>query len=392
MKTQMTTTMHDLVVNCLHPGAVVMTAKEIKEWHNKLKEVEDELFQTMSILVYAPIAEELVNRHIRQIHHEGICLIDILEGYEDITVAHKKLYQATLDMLIGVHHKIENYYPEYFNLDLAIPNSHFKQAVLQLEEKMDAFRTCLNTKCPDKALKKLILDSLSDFMTAKKCSFYRLSYILCLQEEVTALCSLTARDEGNEKIRELLIFLNLNTNAHIRYYKKIIAQELAETFDTVEQGELLYAYQKQIRTINPLEDSGFSPKNHSIKKMILDYLSAEIRYRRKLQQLPAAQQSPPGSVAWSMPSDPYKLQVAFSVEALAYFLKMAVKAGMINGTSKTQLMDFVAKNMRTPATLKISANSLLKKYDQATQTTAKGVRSLLMRMLGLIQEEFDFAK
>jgi len=392
MKTDMTTTLNDLVLNQLSPTSREMTAPKLNKWLAELPGIAEGLYSTMSILVFSPVPDQLVNRHFRQIQHEGICLINVLQGYQDIPEKMQALHNAVLRMLEEVLDRIANYYPAYFNLDLPVPNSHFKLAVKELETNIDLMINHLNRKCQDKTLRKMLLDSMTDFIKASKCSYYRLAYIKGLQAAINELCDATDREQGDEKIRELLISLNLNTTAHVRYYKKMIDNELAETFDLKEQEELLYAYQKQIQAISLQEQTGFNPQNHSIRKVLLDYLNTEIRYRRKMRQMVVPGQSPPGNLIWSMPPDPYKLQVAFSVDALAYFLKLAVKAGMINGGPRTQLLNFVSKNFKTPATTKISANSLGKKYDQAVYTTAKAVRKVLTQMLYHLDEEFGFSK
>lgn len=392
MKTEVTTTLNDLVVNKLNPTGKLMTAPQINKWLAELPEIAERLYGLMSILVFSPVSDRLVNRHFRQIQHEAICLINTLQRYQDVPVKMRGLHLAVLSTLEAILDRIEAYYPPYFNLDLAIPDHHFKLAIHELQSHMEHLVNQLNRKCEDKALRKMILDSMNDFITANKCTYYRLAYIKGLQKAISELCNETEREQGNEKIRELLIALNLNNNAHVKYYKKIIDDQLAETFDLKEQEELLYAYQKQISSIRLQRDTGFNPQNHSVRKVLLDYLSAEIKYRRKMRQTYVPGQVEPGNLVWPMPPDPYKLQVAFSVDALAYFLKLAVKAGMINGGPRTQLLNFVSKNFKTPATVKISANSLGKKYDQAVHSTAIAVRKVLMKMLGQLDAEFNLAK
>lgn len=392
MKTEITTTLNDLVVNRMNPKRKLMAAQQLNKWLAELPEIANRLYTLMSILVFSPVSDRLVNRHFRQMQHEAICLINTLHGYQNVPEKLQELQRAVYGMLEALLDRIEEYYPTYFNLDLAIPDAHFKLAATELQMNMEPMVNALNRKCQDKTLRKMILDSMSDFITARKCTYYRLAYIKGLQTAINALCHTTDREHGDEKIRELLIALNLNTTTHARYYKKMIEGQLAETFDLYEQEELLYTYQKQIRSINMQGQTGFSPQNHSIRKVLLDYLNAELKYRRKMKQTFVPGQPQSENVAWPMPPDPYKLQVAFSVDSLAYFLKLAVKAGMINGGPRNQMLDFVSKNFKTPTTEKISANSLGKKYDQAINSTAITVRKVLAKMLGQLDVEFNLAK
>ncbi|WP_316815853.1 hypothetical protein [Pedobacter nyackensis] len=388
MKTEMTTTLRNLVVNDLQPATKALTLPKINKWLKELPGIADGLFQLMSTLVFSPLSEQLVNRHIRQIQHESICLMNILQSYQKVPAKMLPLHKAVLGILEAVLEHIEAHYPAHFNLDLAVPDTHFKLAVTAVEEKMSFMLNRLKSKSNDKTLQKLIHDSLLDFTTAQKCSYYRLAYIKSLQVSVTELCEDMEREEGDEKLKELLIYLNLNTAAHVKYYKKNINTELAGIFDLQEQDELLYAYQKQIKSINPQRNTGFTPFQDSIKTTLLNYIRAEIKYREKIR--PAASADPYQRIGgiWPMPPDPYKIQVSFSVDALAYFFKLMIRVGLVNGTPKTQLLQFISKSFKTVAMDSISTTSLSRKYDQVVQTTAKAVRVVLLRMLKILDEEF----
>lgn len=388
MKTEMTTTLRQLVVNDLQPATKAMTLPKINKWLKELPGIADGLFQFMSTLVFSPLSEELVNRHIRQLQHETICLMDILQSYQKVTAKMLVLHKAVLGTLEAVLEHIEANYPAHFNLDLAVPDVHFKLAVADVEEKMSFMLNRLKSKSNDKILQKLIHDSLLDFTTALKCSYYRLAYIRSLQVAVTKLCEDMEREEGDEKLKELLIYLNLNTAAHVKYYKKNIAAELADIFDLQEQDELLYAYQKQIKSINPQRNTGFNPNQDNVRTTLLNYIRAEIKYREKIRPAPSTDPYQRVGGIWPMPPDPYKIQVSFSVDALAYFFKLMIRVGLVNGIPKTQLLQFISKSFKTVAMDSISTTSLSRKYDQVVQTTAKAVRVVLIRMLKILDEEF----
>ena len=388
MKTQMTTTLYNLVVKALHPDAEPMQKDEIDKWLQELPKIANGLFKIMSILVFSPVPADLVNRHIRQIHHESICLIDILQTYQGVAASMQPLHLEILNTLTCVIAHIKIRHPAYFNLDLPIPKTEFRLAVDEIEGQMNLTLSRLKSKSTDKALQRLIQDSLTDFTKASQCTYYRLAYINALQASITRLCEITERELVDEQLRELLIYLNLNTAMHLKYYKKMIALQLSETFELQEQHELLCAYQKQFKSISPQRDTGFNPRQDSIKTMLLDFIRAELKYRLKTQQSLTTDQQQGSNMAWAQPLTPYKIQVAFSVDALAYFLKLLIKAGLVQGNPRSQLLLFVSKTFRTTTTEKISSNSLSRKYDQVVQTTARAVRLVLVRMLKILDEEF----
>ena len=91
------------------------------------------------------------------------------------------------------------------------------------------------------------------------------------------------------------------------------------------------------------------------------------------------------------PVENYRIAVAFSVDALAYFFKLLINAGVVIAEPKSQLFSFVARYFKTPGTSQgsLSPHSFTNKYNQTVQATAKTVRAALVRMLKLLDREFD---
>jgi len=389
MKTHTSTTLRNLIVNELDPSKAKMTRPQISKWLKELPEINQDLYTLMSILVFSPASDELVNRHIRQIQRESIHLLNVLEGYHDVSSKMKPLHDEVSCCLQGILLHIKSDYDDFFNLDLAIPNSHYLLEALEIEARINPMISALKNKNVDKDLQRLIQSSLNDFIKAGSCTYYRLAYMKGLQESLSSLCNIAEKEEINERIKEHLFHHNLNTAAHFGYYKKEIQHQLGETFDVLEQQQLLYAYQKQFKGWSQQKTSGFSPKNEGIKTSVLSFIAAEIKYLAKKlkdgQVVPAA-----GTAQWRSEQDRYRVPVSFSVDALAYFFKLLTRAGVINGGVKTQLLFFISKNFQTPGIGAgfLSVNSLESKYRQVVQRTADAVRVALVRMLKVLDEEF----
>jgi len=98
-------------------------------------------------------------------------------------------------------------------------------------------------------------------------------------------------------------------------------------------------------------------------------------------------------VTWAKPDAANahpRIRVLFSVDALAYFFKLLNKAGGLDGSPVAHLIIAVSKNFITPGIGDgyISPNSLTTKYKQVVQSTAQNVRTLLVRMLKHLDQEF----
>lgn len=87
----------------------------------------------------------------------------------------------------------------------------------------------------------------------------------------------------------------------------------------------------------------------------------------------------------------YRIRVLLSVEGLAYFFKLLHKAGALDAGPLARLVVAISRNFTTTRMVNgaLSSGSIMTKYKQVVQTTARSVRTLLVRMLKLLDEEFS---
>lgn len=390
MKTHTTTTLRLLVCEELNPAAKPMSAETASSWLNKLPCIVKELYNRMNRMVFSRLHSRLLKRHFRQIQAESISLMNVLSHYRTLTSGFTALQNATFQHLEDILLHIKTHHARFFNPDLCIPDSHYCTAILEIETGINPLIAALKSKNADKNLQSLIESCLADFIKAGSCSYYRLAYMKGLQQSLTALCRMGEKAVINELLKEHLVYHNLNTAAHAAYYKREIQQQLAEIFDVQQQQDLLYAYQKQFKNWQQQQSWSFSPKNKDIKTMLLAYIKAEIKYLDARLKNSLAAGGNPGASPASTAVHNYRISVTFSVDALAYFFRLLVKAGVIGHGPKTQLLLFVAKSFQTPGigNASLSVKSLDNKYRQVVQQTANTVRVALKRMLKLLDEEF----
>ena len=86
----------------------------------------------------------------------------------------------------------------------------------------------------------------------------------------------------------------------------------------------------------------------------------------------------------------YRIRVLLSAEGLAYFFKLLYKAGALDAGPVARLVVAISKNFTTAGMVngQLSSNSIMTKYKQVVQATARSVRALLVKMLRLLDEEF----
>lgn len=95
------------------------------------------------------------------------------------------------------------------------------------------------------------------------------------------------------------------------------------------------------------------------------------------------------SQSTQLPED-HRIRVLLSAEGLAYFFKLLQKAGALDAGPISRMVVAITKNFSTPGIGNghLSSGSLMTKYKQVVQSTAKSVRALLVRMLRILDEEF----
>lgn len=93
---------------------------------------------------------------------------------------------------------------------------------------------------------------------------------------------------------------------------------------------------------------------------------------------------------YNQPVEDYRIRVVMSAEGLAYFFKLLYKAGALDSGPISRMIVSLSKNFSTSGIGNgfLSSNSLMTKYKQVVQSTAKSVRTLLVKMLKVLDEEF----
>lgn len=88
--------------------------------------------------------------------------------------------------------------------------------------------------------------------------------------------------------------------------------------------------------------------------------------------------------------DDQRIRVAFSVDVLAYFFKLLHKVGALDSGPVSQLLLSVSKTFVTVGLGQnyISVGSLNTKYRQVVQSSARSLRTLLVKMLKQLDDEF----
>jgi hypothetical protein len=248
-------------------------------------------------------------------------------------------------------------------------------------QKNELIEQNLNKHGADPELVDIVKDGLTEALKPGICSYEALVYVIELQIVLIRFTSQPKIKQVDEQLRSLLFYANFNSPEFVTNYQNIIRASLAECIDVSLQLDQLYFWQKHFSTYPQRKSaSSFHPDCKRVNDQMLDFVNAELSYLHQKHD----------SKGMVQKMDEYKIKVSFSVDALAYFIKLLIKAKVIDQGVRSELLAFVARRFQTPgiSSKGMSVLSLGVKYKQVVHTTAMHVRAVLMTMIKLIDEEF----
>ncbi|MBB5437716.1 hypothetical protein HDC92_001390 [Pedobacter sp. AK017] len=396
MRTHTTLTLRKLIVNDMDLRKYEMTQQEINVWIETLPRVAEEMLKHLDQFSYSIFGKELIRRQIRQVQRESIYLLDAADRHQQLSkplLPLKKAVVTCLDQIIG---HINEHCSHYASDEVCLPKLHLKKEQIIIANQFDILCAGLTKLNVEAELQKVIKDPVSDLLRSKRCSYYKIAYLKRVMDILIQECEKWDKNYISSPLIRQLYETNFNSESFIKYYQKSITEDLAEMETIDEKCSKLYRYQHDFSMHNFRKAAkGFDPNCSKINEILLKFVKTELGCLERLKQviMPVAR---PGIVtpayknSMHAPDGSYKIRTDMSVDQLAYFFKLLIKAKVIDVGVRTELMAFVAGSFNTPGTGSsgISAASLETKYKQVVQSTAKHIKSKLMQMIKHLDEEF----
>lgn len=392
MRTHTTLTLRTLIIEKMDPAKYTLSAHEAGVWIETIPDITREMFEIIYFFTNSIFQKSLVSRHVCQIQRECIALLDAADKLPPLPATQGILQAKVIQCLELVLESIASNCSKYIDDDIRMPVIHLRRNVIVVKSNQQLLQILFKKLKVEAALQKVIMECMNNLINAKTCYYYRMNYVKELQEGLLRLCKESRIDRIHDELRAYLYRLNYNKAEFIRYYQQQIQAELQETEEMSKKYGLLYQYQRDFSN-HPYRKPAtcYDPQCRSMKEALRNFIETEIGYLRQKQEterppvVPLQIVTPAAAAAMT-----YKIRTCFSVDVLAYFIKLMVNAKVIDAGVRTELLAFVAKSFQTPgiSTEGISPGSLETKYKQVVQTSAKTVRAALMRMIKLLDEEF----
>ncbi len=385
MRTHTTSTLRNLIKVSMNAENASMSAHEIDQWKQALPMIYYEMIESIRFFTHGIFDRKLVRRQIIQIHKEVVSLLDAadkLQGLSDELIILKQRVIQCLEQLLDY---LLEHCDKFLDPEQSIPMLHLRKEKVNMQSNVDALEAKMKQLAVEVALQKAVMEPFHVFLGKGRSNYQTFRYTTELLTALKVCCAESTKLVVHDRIPDRLMMLNFNSEAFIGWYERYIQQGLSALYEVAEQHRYLDLYEHQFKFPPYRKHWSYYDRR---RRRTYD-LMHEIVLREQ-GKLPDMRIVPVESSNARAEVLPYRIRTAFSVDALAYFIRLLVEAKVIESGIRTELLSFVSRSFTTPGTGSngISATSLGSRYKQVVQTTAMQVRAALMRMVGLIDAEF----
>ncbi|WEK21638.1 MAG: hypothetical protein P0Y49_10870 [Candidatus Pedobacter colombiensis] len=383
MKIHTKTTLHKLVLELMSPDRPIMEDEEIKNWMDRLPAIGKEVSGEMRSMLFANMGTGRVKRYLGQISKECTFLLDTLYQYPEFPERMRPLYQAVLNCLIAAIDVLHRSYAKYLDPLEKMPMLQYRMAADRIEEQVKPLVSAMSTYCIDKTLQALVVGKMTVLLKVGAGSWYQMGYLEKLQKWIFELCR-GLPHSLNSQFRTLLLRANFNTTGFMSYCKAEIALDLAGQYDMAAKYDCLFSYKRELESLTYKHKTvKFDAGRPGVKDILLSYVDTELTCMDRKKNL-----SNPIAVV-PAGEECARLPLAISADVLAYLFKLLVKVGVVVG-GKRPMLAFIARSFQTVGigNTSLSAASMDSKYRQVLKNTATTVKSILLKMLKQVDEEF----
>lgn len=351
----------------------------------KVKVEVERIKQTLIYEVFHFEDERHLERYI-QYHQQSLIrlmdranmLLDTKQGDREIN----HVFYNALDELLSF---IERHFTKYFDQDAKAPEGYLALARKDSRENISKFKKVLSDLGADERLSELVLHVLrkvADSSADKGATYRKVMYAKEVVKEINRIGSKGVHASIDEDLRQLMYYLNYNSLKVVTYHAHYISSILDKAETRTEKIEKLSLMLKEVTQAQVKPGIGYNMHSASLKNQLCEYITVELEYHERLQQLI---HKPPGQGSDDFLSG-FKLKFEASVSQLAYLLKVLIDTKIILNNNLSQVINFVVRFVVTRRSESISYGSLRSKYYNVEAGTKESVRNMLLSMIQYIEK------
>lgn len=301
----------------------------------------------------------------------------------DRVSAFKALYQ-TLHNLLSF---IEKYFTKYFDLSAKVPDNYWNITARNFSEKLPLLKEKLKQKRLTENLIWSVTSCFDEFIESKGAmvSYRRVIYLKELCRELNSLCELKVDDqELEEQVCASMVYINFNSLKLFNHCAKTIKESFQQKQKLNEQLEVLAHYLKKINQVHEKPGFSYKPSHKSIKSQLSDWVTEEIIFLERKQQLSFGFKVEQSEIQIQEKS--FKIQTDSSVAQVAYFIRILVDTGLIKNKNTVELIRFFAAHISSKRVQNIAKESFRRKFYEVEDSVKQLVKEDLIKMLDQIKK------
>jgi len=369
-----------------------LSIQEIETWTDVLPEIKEELAKQMRFFARSIFHKSLVKKQLQQMQSECTILLNAIDRYKDLKKEVLPLKVLAIDCLDYTLDKILNEYRPYADLCQDMSRIHYRARIEIIKGHQHKVEEKFKELKVGAELQLVVMECITELISKKTASYVRVQYVADFQLYLIDILSRSTTEGVKENLCDLLYNLHYNTERFIEYLKQEYKSQLENVPDIHDKKSLLMQmYQRPTKQKPTPKKPKYIWERSMIYDRLINFLDTEVRCLNILIEK-AKSKRVPISAPIAIPLKPidYKLRFNFSVDCLAYLIKLMVNANLIEPGIKAELLRYVAANFQTPGTKVggIAEGSFVTKYKNVTQSTSVTVKAGLMAMLKLVDKEF----
>jgi hypothetical protein len=347
-----------------------------------LKELDTECAKVKRAFKHQVVSFENENLVKRYFHFHQESLIDLInnirpnpqEGHPT-----RDLAQSIMVRLSALLVYLEEHFPEYFDLDMRMPNAAMGAVRDELNIFMFVISKRLQSTAIDIGLIELLKNSITVYLKdSESISFRKFYHLKMLRTSIEKIDSSFAAGVDTMDVIRVLIHCNYNTEEFFNYFIRYISWAVNKAQIVSEKLDQLAFFLKFSNQEPCMVDRGYNYNDPPINIQIADWISQEIQYLKHKQQLALSANSEETSLA------DFKLNFDLSVSHVAYIFRLFIEAGVIQNKNTSELIRFLIKYVKTKRSESISYESFRIKYYSIENGTKDAVKKTLQYLLNFV--------
>ncbi len=277
---------------------------------------------------------------------------------------------------------IEMEFPRYFDREMKIIEESKNRLSLEARRQLKLIqKEARKIDIPEELIQILCAPFQELFAEDKIITYQKTDYLECLYKRLLAFFAEPASMKTINRLHEYLVFINFNSLRYYNFTVRRYQEKAGHCGNTLEQIEFFYREKTDLNQLPIQQGISLKPSRPYIKEQIGTWLSEEIYFLDKRQQL----LKPQANDNRDQQAD-QKIHTSLSVAHLSLAVKLLVEAKVITNRNSTELLRIVAKNFKTDRNEELSENSLRNKYYSVEGGTLRNMKEVLVGLLNLVKQ------